>query len=822
MLGFNKLRSVVAVLAVLTLLPVPGLEARNRKGDKLLKLGSDAEARQDFDQALEYYTQAVTQDPKDAGYQVAVRRVRFRAAEAHVEKGMKLKQEHQLEQALVEFQKAFNMDPGSAIAVQEIREVSEALDQQRKGKVPPGDAGLTSAERSRKESLAMIQSLQPVPELKPVSNQITSLKMNNQPPRVLYETVGKLAGINVLFDPQMQPGRNSNLDLSNVTLDEALDYIALLTKTYWKPISSNAIFVTEDNVTKRRDYEDEVVKVFYLKNPTSVQEFQEIVTGVRSVSDVRRMFTFNAQNAVMVRDTVDKVALVEKLFHDMDKAKSEVVIDVIVMEANSDVTRSLGAGLTSGSTNGLSIPLVFTPRNAVTQPATTPSTTTPGTTTPVASTPSGSSAVNLSRLSHLSSADFSTTLPGALLQAVMSDNNTKVLQSPEVRASDGQKVSLKIGDKVPYATGSFQPGIGTVGVSPLVSTQFQFAETGVNVEITPHVHGIDEMTLHVVIDISNVSNEVDVGGGLKQPVISQRKNEADIRLRDGEVSLLGGLMQTQDTNSLSGVPGLVNIPVLGKYLFGSTSKEKINRQLLIALIPHVVRSPDITDLDLRGIAAGTDQTVKLNYVKLNYAPRPEQAPPAASAPAGSTPAGSAPPAPSSAAPAPAAPALAAPAPAAPGSVTPPATPAAPPAPPPAGGPARILFAPGTVQTQLSSMIILGLQAENVTDLAAVPVKIRWDPKILRLERIAPGTLLIQDGNVTAPSLDIRNDTGDASVDINRVAGTAGVNGSGPLMVFQFTAVGKGSSSVSVSDVNLKDSKQQPISVTAPSVTVTVQ
>ena len=117
--------------------------------------------------------------------------------------------------------------------------------------------------------------------------------------------------------------RNTNLDLSNVTLQQALDYIALLTKTFWKPVSANAIFVTEDNVTKRRDYEDEVVKVFYLRNPTSVQEFQEIVTAIRSVSDVRRMFTFNAQNAVVVRDTVDKVALVEKLLHDLDKPKAE-------------------------------------------------------------------------------------------------------------------------------------------------------------------------------------------------------------------------------------------------------------------------------------------------------------------------------------------------------------------------------------------------------------------------------------------------------------------------------------------------------------------
>jgi general secretion pathway protein D len=623
----------------------------------------------------------------------------------------------------------------------------------------------------------------------------------------------------------MQPGRNSNLDLSNVTLDEALDYIALLTKTYWKPISSNAIFVTEDNVTKRRDYEDEVVKVFYLRNPTSVQEFQEIVTGVRSVSDVRRMFTFNAQNAVMVRDTVDKVALVEKLFHDMDKPKAEVVVDVIVMEANSDVTRSLGSGLVSGGTNGLSIPLAFTPRNSVTttnnnNTGTTNTGTltgTPTTTTTTTTTGSSGGAVALSQLKHIASADFSTTLPGSLLQAVMSDNNTKVLQSPEVRASDGQKVSLKIGDKVPYATGSFQPGIGTVGVSPLVSTQFQFAETGVNVEITPHVHGTDEMTLHVVIDVSNVSSNVNIGG-LSQPVISQRKNEADIRLRDGEVSLLGGLMQTQDTGSINGIPGLVNIPVLGKYLFGTTSKERINRQLLIALIPHVVRAPDITELDLRGIAAGTDQTVKLSY-----APHADEQTP----PAGSTPAGSTPPAPGAAVPTPAG-STAPAAPSAAASTTPappttaPAAPAAPPAPPPAGGAGRISFTPATVQTQLSSTVILGLQGDNMTDLAAAPIKIRWDPKILRLERIAPGSLLIQDGNVTAPSLDIRNDTGDASVDINRVAGTAGVNGSGPLMVFQFTAVGKGSSAVSVSEMNLKNSKQEPLSLAAPSVTVTVQ
>jgi general secretion pathway protein D len=795
MISFNRLRAIAPLCVALLLWPADGLQARTRKGDKLYKLGTEAEARKEYDKALEYFQEALSTDPQETIYQLGARRVRFESGQQHVESGKKLLQAGDLEKALAEFQKAFAADPGSMIALQDIQQTKELLEEKQKGLLPPGEKPLTSAEKAQKDSLAMIQSLLPVPELKPVTNQISLLKMNNQPPKVLYETVGKLAGINVLFDPTMQPGKNANLDLNNVTLQEALDYIALLTKTYWKPVSGNAIFVTEDNVTKRRDYEDEVVKVFYLKNPTSTQEFSEMVTAVRSVTDVRRMFQFNAENAIVVRDTVDKVALVEKLLHDLDKPKAEVVVDVIVMDVASDVSHNIGAGLVSaGGTNGLSVPFQFSPVNPITSTTTgangtggTGATGTTGTTTTTTtgSTTSGSSFISLSQLGHLSSADFSTTLPGAMLQAVMSDSRTKIQESPQVRVSDGQKVSLKIGEKYPYATGSFQPGVGTVGVSPLVSTQFQFVDIGVNVELTPHVHGSDEVTLHVSVDISNIANTLNLGG-LSQPVIGQKKNEADIRLRDGEVSLLGGLMSDQDTSVISGIPGLVNIPVLGKYLFGNTSKDKQKEQLMIALIPHIVRKPDITGLDLRGISAGTDATVKLSY-----APRVEE-------PAALTPG------------APGAPA--APAPGTAAAVTP-ATP---------GGPASLAFNQARVQAQLSSQVAIVLQAQNMTDLASVPVKVRWDPKVLRLEMIAAGALLIQDGRITAPSLDIRNDTGDASIDVNRVAGAGGVNGTGPLLQLTFTAVGKGTTTVSVTEAALKNSAQQPIVVQTPSVSVTVQ
>ena len=233
------------------------------------------------------------------------------------------------------------------------------------------DRGLTPAELVRRQSQERVDSMLGPPELKPMTAIIPVLKMNNQPPKVLYETVAKLAGVNVVFDSQYQaPARNFNVDLSNATADEAFDYLATLTHTFWKAITPNTIFVAEDNVTKRRDYEDDVVKVFYVTNATSVQEFQEIATAIRTVAEIRRVFTYNAQRAMIVRDTVDKVALAEKLVHDLDKPKSEVVVDVMIMQVNSERTRDLAATIASAGTAGLNVPIVFAPPGTTVTPPT--------------------------------------------------------------------------------------------------------------------------------------------------------------------------------------------------------------------------------------------------------------------------------------------------------------------------------------------------------------------------------------------------------------------------------------------------------------------
>lgn len=806
MMNHRNLRIFLACLLALVL--CAGVLLAKNKADKWYKLGQAAEAKSDWDTALDDYLKALDEKPNDAAYMIAMRRARFQAGILHVKNGQKLRSEGKLPEAMAEFQKALIADPSSAIVIQEIKRTQQMMQQPSKS----DDRGLTPVERARRDTERRLDSILAPPELKPVLKTVGPLKINNQPIKILYETVGKVAGVNVLFDSQFNSTHNFNLEVTRPTSPEqAFDYLAVLTHTFWKPVSSGAIFVTEDNPTKHRDYDDEVLKVFYVTNATSAQEFQEIATAIRSVADIRRVFTYNAQKALVVRGTVDAVELAEKMVHDLDKPKAEVVVDMIVMQTNSDRSKQLGASIVNASTGtgGLNVPFVFTPVSPVTTVTTTSGASgTTGVTGTTGASGSPGALIGLNQLSHLSTADYATSLPGALLNLIMTDTQTKVLNSPTLRVSDGMKAELKIGQRIPYATGSFQPGVGTVGVSPLVSTQFNYVDTGVNVLIQPQVHSDSEVTLHVEVDVSSVV-EYENLGGISQPVIGQNKNTADIRLREGEVTILGGLNQLSNSKTLNGIPGLVDMPVLGNTLFGQVSTDKSKTELLIALIPHIVRTPDYTEENLRGIFVGSDANVKLMYAPEEGEGNPAaaEAKPAATSPTAS-------PAPSLA-PSPA------PSPA-PGALAPsaPPSPTVPPAPP---GAAHIEFNPATVVASPGSNFTVTIQLENAKDLfSAAPLKIKFDPAQLRLNEMMAGELLMRDGVKVTSVKDIRNDNGEATLTAARVPGSPGISGSGAVAVLNFVAVGKGSSTVKVVDTTFKDALGEPQSVTLGEVQVKIQ
>jgi general secretion pathway protein D len=330
----------------------------------------------------------------------------------------------------------------------------------------------------------------------------------------------------------------------------------------------------------------EQLKTIYLSNPLAAADRTAISTALKQVLGLQRIIDNPDANAIIIRDTPQKIAAAEQLIHELDRSKAEIVLDVSVVEADRDRARDLGlypATITaSGSiTPGFQTGLVFAPTVASSSSSSSSTTT--------------ASAVPIQGLSWSSlKNDYALVIPSAAANAVLNDTRTHILQNPEIRSTDGQVAKLKIGERVPYATGSFLPSLGasstTSGVGLLASTQFQFQDVGVILELTPHLLEDGEVAIHASIEISSLGASLTVGG-VSEPTFGERKIEHDIRLKEGETSVLGGLIQTTLTNTVTGVPFLGDVPLL-KYLFSTEHAERAETEVLVMLTPRVVRLPE--------------------------------------------------------------------------------------------------------------------------------------------------------------------------------------------------------------------------------------
>jgi len=752
--------AAVVLLVVFTLLPAIADKAKTA-----WEKGQDAEARQNYEAAYDFYKQAFDLKPKDLRYRASFERMRFKAAASIVHRGQILRDEGKLPEALAEFQKALQIDPSLFIAQQEVKRTQKMMNDAVNP--PPQAAGPpTGLERKIREAGGPV-------ELAPFSNSPITIKATDDS-KVIYETVGKLAGVNVLFDPDYT-SRRIKVELNGVTLEEALQITALESKTFWRPVTGNTIFVAQDNPAKRKELEQSVLKTFYLQNLSQPTELQDVVNAIRAVLDVQRVQQLLSQNALVVRGTPDQIALAEKLVDDLDKARPEVIIDIAVMQVSKDKSRTLGLSPPTSATVALQSNI-----------NTTTPTTTPGTTPSTGSSSTGG--LNLNSLANLNATDFQVTIPSANLSAVMGDSDTKLIQNPQIRALDGQKASLKIGDRVPVATGSFQPGIGGVGINPLVNTQFQYLDVGVNIDITPHVHAGREITLKITMDISSVTGQSSIGG-ISQPIIGQRKIEQEIRLKDGEANILGGMMEDQQTRSLSGIPGLAQIPIL-KYLFGQTQQDHSESEIVFAIVPHIIRGTDVNEINQRPIDIGTANTIELRHVN-----RPAAVGPAAQAPATPLPA-----------------------------AQPPANqPPANQTPNQASNPtANFLFDPGQITAVKGNTFVVNLLISGAQNVYSVPVQMSYDPAKLQLVNVSNGGFLSQDGQAVALVHREDETTGTLQITATRPPGAGGVSGQGAVVTITFQAKASGQTPLTITRGGARDPGQQAITVNGAQASVTVQ
>src|ERR1039457_2645007 len=577
----------IALFAVMAVFGLSSVSLRAEAASYYFKHGESAEARQDYDAAFDNFQKACAKAPRDLAYRTALARVRVTASAVHLTKGRKLLRGGDEQAALVEFLHAAEIDPGNEAAQQEIAKARKT-----QGEVALQAESSLPQEPSKQEALDSMGS--PV-ELKPISNEPLTLHMTEDA-KMVYQAIGRAAGINVLFDPDYTSKR-IQVDLSNMTLLDALRVVGAMSNTFWRPVTSNTIFVAANTRAKHTELEEQAVETFYLANAWQQNDLNDVQTALRNVlAGTSKVYGVASQNAIVVRGTPDELLLAQKLINDLDKARPEVVVDISVLEVSKNWEKTLGIAWPTNV--GIAL-----------QPPTSSTACPTGSTT---CTPSAGSVPTLYQLAHLKAMDFAVTIGSATANLLLTDSNTKILQNPRIRATDQQKATMKIGSKIPIATGSYQTGAATAVVSSLVNTQFQYQDVGVNIEMTPTIHFDHQVTLKMKIDVSSVAGQ-DTISGVTEPIFAQHTSEQVIRLNEGEASILGGILEKQDQVSWSGIPGLSSIPLV-RYLFGSKDHTITEDEIVFLVVPHIMRSQELSPVNLRPIDTGIGQSIELRHL----------------------------------------------------------------------------------------------------------------------------------------------------------------------------------------------------------------
>ena len=754
------------------------LQARTDSAKKLYEAGQLAEQKDDIITANDDYFEAFKKDPKNLRYKTAWERTRFDAGSAHVTRGENLRDQGDDSAALTEFLRALEVDPSNDRARQDIDEVKQRLSTPTRNRE-------TSISPQEQSELGDVGG--PV-VLKPISNEPLTLH-ETEDSKIIYETVGKLAGINVLFDPEYQSKR-IQVDLANVSLLDALRILGTVSGTFWHAITPNTIFVAADTRTKRQELEDQAVQTFYLSNVSQPNDLNDIQTAVRNLLTNTKLYSVPSQNAIVMRATPDELLLAQKIINDLDQPRPEVVVNVALIEVNRDKTRTIGLELPG------SFGVQLQPPNATT---TTPSTGSTTTTTTTSSTQN----LTLNNLANLNGTEFAVTVGAATANLLLTDTDTKVLQNPSIRATDGQKADLKVGERIPVATGSYQTGAATAIVSSLVNTQFQYLDVGVEIEITPTVHFNHDVTLKIKIVTSQEQGNVTIGG-ITEPVISQRTAEQTVRLKEGEVNILGGFLEKQDLKSVTGWPGLGELPLL-KYIFSSTTHELQDDEIMFMITPHVVRASRLSPLNLEEIDTGTGSNVELRLASPQgsgqaAAPAPEVHPlPTVSSTHYGPPASPVPP---QSQPAPPGPAPAAGAPQSPQAVS-------------------LQFGQPSTPPKVGSTFQVAVKLTGGQNVFSVPMMMHYDSSKLSLTNVDTGDFLGRDGQAVAL---VHRDDGNGMlvVSASRPPGVAGVSGAGSVCVLTFQAKAAGDASLTVVRATAKNSAQQSTQIAGSQAWVHVQ
>ena len=738
----------------------------------------------DWDAAVEYYRKAVQEAPDRTDYKIALERAMINASHEHLNQAQLAEARGELEEALREYRRASDFDPPNRQLAAKVQEIERRIREQYEARPSNNIAQLREQARQ----------VGPPPLIK-LNEVLPEIRFTNTSIRDILNTIANVTGINVTYDRDYQD-RAYTVQLNGVTLEQALNQILSANQLFYKVVNQTTIMVIADTAQKRANYEEQVIRTFYVSHADATELSQMINTIIRvPAMAVQPMVAPNkTNNTITIRATTAVAAIIEKMIESNDKPRAEIVIDVQILEISRERAKAFGLDLTNYQINAVFSPEAD-PRGIT------------GTGAAATTTLNSQPAFNLNTITRgVSTADFYLAVPSAIIRFMETDSDTKLIAKPQLRGAEGQKITLNLGDDIPVPSTVFTP-LATGGANTNPLTSFNYRTVGIVVEMTPRVTIEGDVILDLSVENSTKGVDVNVAGQ-NLPSFGTRKVVTRLRLRDGESNLLAGLLREDERRTLRGVPGLLKLPVLNK-LFASNDNDIRTSDIVMLLTPRIVRTQEITAGDLSPIFIGTQQNLGLNGPPPLIAPSPEPAPGAPAAPAAPQPAQPAGPNAVPQGAGAAAPGVSI---VPPGSSQIPGTTAvqaapAPPAAAPATNPAApvvatagaqiIVTPPGTDFRVGAGPYTVAISATNAARLSGLSLTVTFNPSALRVRAVQEGSFMRAGGAQATFTQMVDAATGRIDIAIVRTGDATGVAGTGLLAAVLFDAVGGGAANISV-------------------------
>jgi general secretion pathway protein D len=737
--------------------------------------GQDAGEKGDWDLAVARYTRAVEKDKDNIGYRIVLENARIQASRFHYDEAKKHVAANDFAKAAEELEIAVKYDPAN-------RSASDDLEIVRKRQRKQEEEQRQREEFEQTKTRAQAAARVPIPVLSPRSPVPITTNFRDASLQKIFESLGRIAGVNILFDEGFKDRLKTDAVLTGVTFEQALDRLTFVNRLFYKVLDQNTIIIVPESRQKRVAYDDLLLRTFYVQNA----EIDETVNLVKTLAKVTTVFGNKALGAITLVGTLDQIAMAGRIIDANDKARGEVVVEVRILEVSRNNLKKWGIDLSNYTASA-----TLSPTGATGEVS------------------GGLLNIRAHVLSSLNQADWVLAIPSTIfVQFLQNESTVRLLAAPRLRAAEGKKAELKIGQDVPIPQTTYSLGVaGGTNTGYLPATSFTYKTVGVNLSLTPRVAASGDVTLEMAAEFSLIGDDRNVGSTSNPvlvPTFFTRNVTGTLRLRDGETGLIGGLLQSREASSFAGAIGMNDIPIIGK-LFGNRSHTNDQQEVIISITPRIVRAPKVTEEDLVALRVGTQEVPRVEGARpplFGTEPEAEAPAPPPGAATGPAPGAKRAPGAATSVPVSTAPSL-------------PSGPAVPPVPPPGapagapvvsgeGGPApgaapaasarpaAALFSPPEVALRVGQPGGLALVLVGAKDLQSVEITLAWDPALAEVTDVAAGSLLMLDGSPVSAERAVEN--GRARVRFSRAAGATG---SGSVVAITMKGLKAGSGSIVV-------------------------